>query len=127
MPRRAGRHRNRAAGYRRPYGEVLATDVKAPSLFGEPRRIIDKDEAIVSTATLPIPTPQAQPGRRRRRFVWLKREITPLQQQEIHRLGVPALASCARTSAFGSTGAEVAHLIGLVISTTGHRRDGEMA
>ena len=29
-------------------GEVLATDVKAPSLFGEPRRIIDKDEAIES-------------------------------------------------------------------------------
>src|SRR6202000_3554517 len=27
-------------------GEILATDVKAPSLFGEPRRIIDKDEAI---------------------------------------------------------------------------------
>ena len=27
-------------------GEVLATDVKAPSLFAEPRRIIDKDEAI---------------------------------------------------------------------------------
>src|ERR1700730_3712038 len=25
-------------------GEILATDVKAPSLFGEPRRIIDKDE-----------------------------------------------------------------------------------
>ena len=35
-------------------GEVLATDVKAPSLFGEPRRIIDKDEAIeLLTATLP--------------------------------------------------------------------------
>src|SRR5450755_3286792 len=33
-------------------GEVLATDVKAPSLFGEPRRIIDKDEAIeLLTAT----------------------------------------------------------------------------
>jgi len=27
-------------------GAILATDVKAPSLFGEPRRIIDKDEAI---------------------------------------------------------------------------------
>ena len=35
-------------------GEMLATDVKAPSLFGEPRRIIDKDEAIeLLTATLP--------------------------------------------------------------------------
>src|SRR5439155_22316335 len=27
-------------------GEVLATDVKTPSLVAEPRRIIDKDEAI---------------------------------------------------------------------------------
>ena len=35
-------------------GEILATDVKTPSLFGEPRRIIDKDEAIeLLTATLP--------------------------------------------------------------------------
>ena len=35
-------------------GDILATDVKAPSLFGEPRRIIDKDEAIeLLTATLP--------------------------------------------------------------------------
>ena len=35
-------------------GEILATDVKAPSLFAEPRRIIDMDEAIeLLTATLP--------------------------------------------------------------------------
>ena len=27
-------------------GEVLATDVRMPSLFGEPRRIIDVDEAV---------------------------------------------------------------------------------
>src|SRR4051794_11566909 len=34
-------------------GEILATDVKAPSLFGEPRRIIEKDEAVeLLTATL---------------------------------------------------------------------------
>ena len=35
-------------------GTILATDVKTPSLFGEPRRIIDKDEAIeLLTGTLP--------------------------------------------------------------------------
>src|SRR5262245_66107718 len=35
-------------------GAILATDVKAPSLFGETRRIIDKDEAIeLLTATVP--------------------------------------------------------------------------
>ena len=27
-------------------GEVLATDLKTPSLFGEPRKIIDVDEAV---------------------------------------------------------------------------------
>ena len=66
-------------------GEVLATDVKAPSLFGEPRRIIDKDEAIeLLTATLP----DLDTGEVRERlsgkkgFVWLKREITPKQQQD---------------------------------------------
>ena len=39
-------------------GEILATDVKAPSLFAEPRRIIDKDEAIeLLTGRCPISTP----------------------------------------------------------------------
>ena len=60
QPRRAPHRRRRTPiATARPdivdrNGEVLATDVKAPSLFGEPRRIIDKDEAIeLLTATLP--------------------------------------------------------------------------
>ena len=68
-------------------GEILATDVKAPSLFGEPRRIIDKDEAIeLLTATLP----DLDVGEVRDRlsskkgFVWLKREITPKQIGRAH-------------------------------------------
>ena len=50
-------------------GEILATDVKSPSLFGEPRRIIDKDEAIeLLTATLPdLDTPKCASGCRRAR------------------------------------------------------------
>ena len=35
-------------------GQTLATDVKMPSLFGEPRRIIDVDEATeLLSAVLP--------------------------------------------------------------------------
>src|SRR3954465_12972190 len=35
-------------------GEILATDVKAPSLFGEPKRLIDVDEAVeLLTAVMP--------------------------------------------------------------------------
>ena len=98
-------------------GEVLATDVKAPSLFGEPRRIIDKDEAIeLLTATLPdLDTGEVRDRLSSRKgFVWLKREITPLQQQEIHRLGIPGIGFLRENKRVYPTGNEVAHLIGLV-------------
>ncbi len=98
-------------------GEVLATDVKAPSLFGEPRRIIDKDEAIeLLTAALPdLDTGEVRDRLSSKKgFVWLKREITPLQQQEIHRLGIPGIGFLRENKRVYPTGNEVAHLIGLV-------------
>jgi cell division protein FtsI (penicillin-binding protein 3) len=98
-------------------GEILATDVKAPSLFGEPRRIIDKDEAIeLLTATLPdldtLEVRERFSGRKG--FVWLKREITPQQQLEIHRLGIPGIGFLRENKRVYPTGNEVAHLIGLL-------------
>src|SRR6476646_8695743 len=98
-------------------GEVLATDVKAPSLFGEPRRIIDKDEAIeLLTATLPdLDTGEVRDRLSSKKgFVWLKREISPLQQQEIHRLGIPGIGFLRENKRVYPTGNEVAQLIGLV-------------
>jgi len=98
-------------------GEILATDVKTPSLFGEPRRIIDKDEAIeLLTATLPdLDTPEVRERLSGRKgFVWLKREITPQQQQEIHRLGIPGIGFLRENKRVYPSGNEVAHLIGLV-------------
>jgi cell division protein FtsI (penicillin-binding protein 3) len=98
-------------------GEVLATDVKAPSLFGEPRRIIDKDEAIeLLTATLPdLDTAEVRERLSSKKgFVWLKREITPQQQQVIHRLGIPGIGFLRENKRVYPTGNEVAHLIGLV-------------
>ncbi len=98
-------------------GEILATDVKAPSLFGEPRRIIDKDEAIeLLTATLPdLDTGEVRDRLTSKKgFVWLKREITPAQQQDIHRLGIPGIGFLRENKRVYPTGAEVAHLIGLV-------------
>src|ERR1700741_5074225 len=72
-------------------GELLATDVKAPSLYGEPRRIIDKDEAVeLLTAALPdVDAPELRSRLASRKgFVWLKREIDAQQQQFIHRSGI---------------------------------------
>ena len=98
-------------------GEILATDVKAPSLFGEPRRIIDKDEAIeLLTATLPdLDTGEVRDRLTSKKgFVWLKREITPTQQLEIHRLGIPGIGFLRENKRVYPSGPEVAHLIGLV-------------
>ena len=98
-------------------GEILATDVKAPSLFAEPRRIIDKDEAIeLLTGVMPdLDTIEVRERLSSRKgFAWLKREITPKQQQAIHKLGIPGIGFLRENKRVYPTGAEVAHLIGLV-------------
>jgi len=98
-------------------GEILATDVKAASLFGEPRKLIDVDEA-VELLTAVLPDLDATEVRERlsskKGFVWLKREITPKQQQEIHGLGIPGIGFLTENKRVYPNGAEASHLIGLV-------------
>ena len=50
----------------------------------------------------------------RKGFVWLKREITPKQQRDIHKLGIPGIGFLRENKRVYPTGAAVAHLIGLV-------------
>jgi cell division protein FtsI (penicillin-binding protein 3) len=98
-------------------GQILATDVKTPSLFGEPRRIIDQDEAVeLLTATLPdLETPEVRERLASKKgFVWLKREITPRQQAEIKKLGIPGIGFLRENKRVYPNAAEVSHLIGLV-------------
>ncbi|MBB1091377.1 penicillin-binding protein 2 [Rhodopseudomonas palustris] len=98
-------------------GTILATDVKSPSLFGEPRRIIDQDEAVeLLTATLPDLETQEVRERlaSKKGFVWLKREITPRQQADIKKLGIPGIGFLRENKRVYPTGTEVSHLIGLV-------------
>ena len=98
-------------------GEVLATDVRVPSLFGEPRRLIDVDEAFeLLTATLPDLDPKELRERlsSKRGFVWLKRDITPKQQQDIHRLGLPGIGFLSENKRAYPNGPEVSHLLGHV-------------
>ena len=47
-------------------------------------------------------------------FVWLKREITPKQRAEIHRLGLPGIGFLPENKRVYPNGAEVSHLIGHV-------------
>jgi cell division protein FtsI (penicillin-binding protein 3) len=98
-------------------GEILATDVRTPSLFAEPQRIIDVDEA-AELLTAVITDIDARELRDRlaskRRFVWLKREITPQQREQIHRLGIPGIGFLPENKRVYPNGAEVSHVIGHV-------------
>lgn len=97
-------------------GAVLATDVKSPSLFSEPRRIIDKDEAAeLLTGALPD-LDGAEVRERinsRKGFAWLKRDITQQQQRDIHRLGIPGIGFLRENKRVYPNGSTVSHLIGL--------------
>ena len=98
-------------------GEILATDVRTPSLFAEPQRIIDVDEA-AELLTAVITDIDARELRERlsskRRFVWLKREITAQQREQIHRLGIPGIGFLPENKRVYPNGAEVSHVIGHV-------------
>jgi len=98
-------------------GEVLATDVRVPSLYAEPRRLIDVDEAVeMLTADLPDldATELRERLASRRGFVWLKRDINPEQQREIYRQGLPGIGFLNENKRAYPNGAEVSHLIGRV-------------
>src|ERR1700723_2267482 len=98
-------------------GEVLATDVPVPSLYAEPRRLIDVDEA-EELLTADLPDLDATELRERlsskRGFVWLKRDITPEQQSEIYRQGLPGIVFLNENKRDYPNGAEISHLIGHV-------------
>jgi len=98
-------------------GEILATDVRTPSLFAEPRRIIDVDEAVeLLTATLPDLDARELRERlsSKRGFIWLKREVTPKQQQDIHKLGIPGVGFLTENKRVYPNGPVVSHVIGHV-------------
>ncbi len=98
-------------------GEILATDVKTSSLFAEPRKIIDVDEAVeLLTAVLPdLDTNEVRERLSSKRgFVWLKRDITPEQQQQIHRLGIPGVGFLTENKRVYPNGPIVSHEIGYV-------------
>ena len=96
-------------------GDILATDIKAMSVFAEPRRIIDKDEAVeLLTAVLPDVNATELRTRlgSRKGFVWVKRGITAQQQAEVYHLGLPGIGFLPENKRIYPNGPIAAHVIG---------------
>jgi cell division protein FtsI (penicillin-binding protein 3) len=99
------------------HGRLLATDIKGATLYADPAKVVDIDElAEQVTSVLSDIDAKALRAKLRAggRFVRIKRELTPKQQEEIHELGLPGLAFIEEYRRVYPMGATASHVVGLV-------------
>jgi cell division protein FtsI (penicillin-binding protein 3) len=75
-------------------GRLLATTLNSPSLYADTRQILDAHEAVQAIRSV-LPRLSAVELYKKltsgKSFVWIQRRLTPRQQYEINRLGIPGL------------------------------------
>lgn len=99
-------------------GVLLATDVAVASLYADPRKIIDIDEAVEAlTAVVPdldAKTLRAKLTQQGRAFAWLKRQVSPEERDAIYNLGIPGIGFVTERRRVYPMGRLAAHAVGYV-------------
>ncbi|MBM3651256.1 MAG: penicillin-binding protein 2, partial [Alphaproteobacteria bacterium] len=99
-------------------GVLLATDVAVASLYADPRKIIDVDEAVeLLTTALPDLDAKTLRGRltqANRAFVWIKRQVTPEERDSVYNLGIPGVGFVNEQKRVYPKGRLAAHAVGYV-------------
>ncbi|WP_307372907.1 peptidoglycan D,D-transpeptidase FtsI family protein [Peteryoungia aggregata] len=98
-------------------GEVLATDIRTVSLFAEPHKVVDPDEAVERLSTVLRDLDVKDTYRKlssNSRFQWLRRQLTPKQQSQILALGIPGIGFRPEKRRFYPGGATASHIVGYV-------------
>jgi len=75
-------------------GTPLAISIETSSIFAEPKKILDPDEAAeLLSAVLPhVDTGELRAALSSKKgFAWIARHVTPQQQAEVFRLGIPGV------------------------------------
>jgi cell division protein FtsI (penicillin-binding protein 3) len=96
-------------------GLEMAVDIRVPSLFAEPRRIIDVEEAVQKLRTV---LPDLDEAWLRNRltgdkgFVWVQRELSPVIQDRVMRLGIPGIDFITESKRFYPGMNEASHILG---------------
>ena len=96
-------------------GALLATNIVTASLYAQPATMIDPKRAAVELAEI-FPDLDAGTLEARftdgRKFLWIKRSISPEQRQRVHDLGEPGLLFGPREARLYPNGAVAAHVLG---------------
>lgn len=96
-------------------GRVMATNFATNALYAHPHEIVDPQAAAEGLAEI-FPNSDADAWLARLesapRFVWLRRYISPEQEQMVHDLGEPGLHFGARDMRLYPNGSIAAHVLG---------------
>ncbi len=99
-------------------GLVLATDIAVASLYADPRKLGDYEEAVelISTQLPDVDSKDLlakfrQPGRA---FVWIKRQVSPEERDAVYNLGLPGVGYVNERKRVYPQGRLAAHTVGYV-------------
>ncbi|GGE47400.1 peptidoglycan D,D-transpeptidase FtsI family protein [Actibacterium pelagium] len=96
-------------------GNVLATNLATHALYAQPHHMIDKARVARELVQI-FPDLEEEALTRRfsdgRKFLWIKKKISPEQQQMVHDIGDPGLQFGPREMRLYPNGALAAHILG---------------
>ena len=96
-------------------GRILATNLQTHSLYAHPRDMIDPAYAAKGLAEIFPELDEAEllaDFRGERRFLWIRRQISPEQMQAVHDIGSPGLLFGPREMRLYPNGPIAAHILG---------------
>ena len=98
-------------------GQILATDLRVPSAYANPKEIWSVDETVEKLHSV-LPDLDVATLKARltadKQFVWIKRDLTPKEQDDIHNLGLPGISFENEERRFYLQSRSVAHVLGFV-------------
>ena len=96
---------------------LLAVNLPGASLYANPRKIIDPEESI-KKLLLVIPDLDAKKIladlKSNKSFVWIKRDVTPLEHEKIYNIGMPGFGFEREQKRIYTYGNLLSHVIGYV-------------
>ncbi|HBV54423.1 MAG TPA: cell division protein FtsI [Rhodobacteraceae bacterium] len=96
-------------------GRILATNLETSALYAQPPMIVDPARAATELARI-FPDLNAaalmEDFTGKRKFLWVRKVLSPEQQQAVHDIGEPGLLFGAREMRLYPNGALAAHVLG---------------
>ncbi len=98
-------------------GNLIAVNLPAASLYAKPHKVVDHEE-IAKNLNVVFPDLDQQKMlellQSNKKFVWIKRDLTPKQQQDIYNMGMPGLEFEKEQKRIYTYGTLFSHVVGYV-------------